>query len=253
MTIGYSDCGILGYGCSRSSLGFGDDPLSEDGLTSCNLHYHRRMASNNSTTPIFVGRVRITNDRNGDTYVPEYVSSADMITLAIERRERYEYETRVNNLAEMPAGYTLSDLNIRFSSLTRQWRLDGNNYRFTGGTVFLELVITIYVTTEAINKPRCRGLIMDHEMQHVNDEDTLITQTLPQRLPRVPFVNSDFTTAIPEREFGRRIRGSGEGRGSDLERMIQRFVWIPASSNLATILHNEHPEHGVEIQQCLRE
>lgn len=252
MTVQFSDHGIFGYGCSRSPLGIGDDPFADDGLTSRGVHYHRRMGSSTSTEPRFTGRVRITNERADESYVPEYASSADMIRIANARRDRYQYQTVVNNLTAMPAGYTLSDLGVRFSNLNQQWQRSGNNYRFLGGVIFLDLEITLYVTDQARDKPRCRDLIMRHEMMHVADEQRLVNHTLPQSLPTLPYINSDFRTPIAERIFNRRIRGTGEGHGSELEQAIQRNVWVISSSRLASELHSDHPEHGEEILRCLR-
>jgi len=192
----------------------------------------------------------ISNQRNGDEYAPEFATSAEMIEIAIARRDRYQYQTAVS-LGARPAGYTLSDLTIRFSNLSDQWRHSGNAYQFVGGTIFLDLEITVYVTDEARNKPRCRDLIMRHEMMHVDDERTIVTRTLPGRLPTLPYITSDFRAPIAERDFNRRIRGDGHGRGSDLERAIQRNVWIHLSSDQAAELHGNHPGHGDEIRRCL--
>ena len=251
MAVHDSESGILGYGCSPSPTGIGDDPYMEYGLNSLAVHYHRRMAVNTSAGPRFLGRVRVTNEPVDNEYVPEYATSADMIRISTARRDRYRYRTTVN-LGARPAGYTLSNLRIRFANLNEQWRRSRDAFLFTRGTIFLDLEITVYVTDEARDKPRCRELIMHHEMMHVDHERTIVTRTLPDLLPTLPYISSDFSSPIPARDFDRRIRGEGEGRGSELEQIIQRNVWVGLSSNKANELHRDHPEHGAEIRRCLR-
>lgn len=251
MAAHYSESAIQGGGCSRSPMGIGDDPSLANGLNSPAAHYHRHMAVNTSTGPAFSGRVRITNRLGATGYIPEYETSANMIRIAIARRDRYQYQTTVN-LGAMSAGYTLSNLSIRFANINQQWQRDRHAYRFTRGVIFLDLDITVYVTDEARDKPRCRDLIMRHEMMHVDHERTIVTRTLPDLLPTLPYVYSDFTSPIPARDFDRRIRGNGDGHESELEQVIQRNVGVGLSSNMANALHRDHPEHGEEIRRCLR-
>lgn len=252
MAVFYTECEILGFGSSRSPLGIEDEnePDLYDGLCSRAVHHHRSMSPSTSSSPHFVGRVSILNQRSGNQYVPEFVSSAEMIRISLARRDRHHYQTAVS-LGARPAGYTLSNLRIRFANLNEQWRRSANAYHFVGGTIFLDLDITVYVTEEVRNKPRCRDLIMSHEMMHVDDESTIVTHTLPARLPALPYISSDFRAPIVERDFNRRIRGSGDGHGSELEQAIQRNVWVHLSSNQAAELHRNHPGHGEEIRRCL--
>ncbi len=70
-------------------------------------------------------------------------------------------------------------------------------------------------------------------MLHVKDEVKIATQTLPSLLLKKPFIISDFRAPIIERNFGRRIRGSGTGRGFELEQAIKCSVWVYESGRNA--------------------
>ena len=242
---------IQGYGRSVSPLGVGDDPYMEDGLISREVHYHRRMAVKTSSGPRYVGKVRITNKRGGDDgYAPEYTTRANMVKSSKAKWDRYGYKSRVNDKLPTTTGYTLSNLTIRFANLKDQWRRTRNAFVFTRGDIFLDLEITIYVTDEARKKPQCSKLIMKHEMMHVDHETTIVTQTMPGKLPTLPLISSEFTKPIHAEYFDRKIRGDGEGRGSELERTIQR-IWVGLSSKKANELHSAHPKHGANISDCL--
>jgi hypothetical protein len=89
-------------------------------------------------------------------------------------------------------------------------------------------------------------------MSHVRDEQVIVNVDLPARLLAHSAIMSDFKAPINASDFGRRIRGSGDGSGSELEQSIQRIVWIYMSSDKASELHREHPQHGVDVVSCLR-
>ena len=255
--MSYIECGILRGGCSVTPTGYGIDPESPNGLITVAPLYlggSQNSASPAATSaqpePLFVGHVNINNNQQGGVFIPEYATPANMVNIAIQRRERYQYETEAT--LAIPAGYTLSDLTIRIDDLNSQWRLSSGQYRYRGGIIYLDLQITVYVTDQAREKQRCRDLIMEHEMLHVNDEREIIMTALPERLLTHPAIMSDFRAPINERDFNSRIRGSGDGRGSLLEQSIQRIVWVYMSSNKAAELHGAHPQHGVDVGACLQ-
>ena len=249
--------GNNGLACGAGLTGLGVDPLLPNGLTSNSPLYFGQNPSRafsastpSQSQPQFVGHVNILNQQQGDVLVPEYTTRANMVNIALERRTRYGYLTEAS--IATPVGYTLSDLSIRFDNLNNQWQLASGRYHYQGGVIYLELQLTVYVTEEAESKPRCGNLILAHEMSHVRDEQVIVNVDLPARLLTHPAIMSDFKAPINVGDFGRRIRGSGDGSGSELEQSIQRIVWIYMSSDKASELHREHPRHGAEVLSCLQ-
>lgn len=215
---------------------------------------------------IFFGRVRyrnqlllprglyppITVPTGVPVYHPLAASMADMIRIATERRRKYDYVVDLTDaLSRFPAGYTHSDLAVRFVDFDRQWRRDGSSWRYQGGRICLDLTVAIYADDRASDRPRCLMLILEHELLHVADEIDIVTNWLPQAVARAKFLPGHFQVPIPDREFDARIRGSGAGEGSEFERIIQRSLWIPESSRRAAKLHADHPEDGKKIKECL--
>ncbi len=208
------------------------------------------VSTSSVNLPQFVGRVTYRNTRNGTDLAPVFATRVRMIELSLSRRQRYSYNGRGTGLGS-PYGYTLSDLTMTFDNMSNQWNLQSGYYSFLGGRIFLDLELTVYALDEARSKPRCLQMIMGHEMLHVNDEVEIATQTLPSLLLKKPFIISDFRAPIIERNFGLRIRGSGTGRGSELEQAIQRSVWVYESGRKAGALHQRHPNHAGEIERCI--
>ncbi len=247
-------------------IGVNPKPIfSASGVRTTNLHTRKQdvtctqqsaqvvhVSPSRVNLPQFVGRVTYRNTRNDADLIPEFATRARMIELSTARSQRYSYEEEDVSLDRFPVGYTLSYLTMTFDNLCNQWSLQSGSYYFLGGRIFLDLELTVYVLDEARNKPQCLQMIMRHEMLHVVDEVEISTRTLPPLLLRKPFITSDFRVPIPERLFGRRIRGSGSGRGSELEQAIQRNVWVPESSRKAGELHQRHQNHAGDVSRCLR-
>jgi hypothetical protein len=177
---------------------------------------------------------------------------ADMVNMATERRNRYQYlPNSSDRMLVLPVGYTLSDLAVRFEDIDRQWDCRNQRWYFCGGRIKLELTLGIYITREAINKPGCWAMILEHEMRHVMDELDIVHNFLPQTLASSPRTRGFLQGAILDDDFDRVIRGSGAGEGSEFEQNIQRFVWVIESSNRATALHNRRTQDGPAISACL--
>ena len=72
-------------------------------------------------------------------------SMADMINLGTQRRRKHQYrEDMTNILYRFPAGYTYSDLAVRFIDFDRQWQRDGSFWRYRGGRICLDVTIAVY-------------------------------------------------------------------------------------------------------------
>ncbi len=251
--------GILGIGKSQSSCGIGVDPDPETGLLSRAPRYaaqpstsHRSATS--AVSPRFTSAVTYGNEKDGDRLKPRFATPAELVRLAIARRQKYGYKDEQGTRLATPAGYTLTDLGIRIVDLRRQWRKKPNSryWQYFGGDVCLELKITVFVTTRAENRRGCIDLIMAHEMRHVADEIEIATNLLPNRLPHQKYLKSYFASLIADRDFRALVAGDGQGRGSRLEEDIQRIAWVPESGRKAAELHAAHPAHAEEIEECLR-
>lgn len=177
---------------------------------------------------------------------PIMVPMAEMVSLAIARRDRYGYEARAS-LDRFPRGYTLSDLDVRFDDFDGQWRRDGSYWRYRGGTIRLRLTLAIYADERARNQPRCLGMILSHELLHAADEVDLVERWLPSRA--VAEVGARFGS-LHDNVFQRAMRGSGDGEGSDLERAV-RNLWVRESSRRAEELHRRRPGDARRIQDCM--
>ncbi len=179
-------------------------------------------------------------------------SMADMINLGTQRRRRYQYHEDMQDiLYRFPAGYTYSDLAVRFIDFDRQWQRDGSFWRYRGGRICLDVTIAVYADERAANKPRCWAMILEHELLHAADEVNIAKDFLPRAAARAPFVRSEFQVPIPDREFQARIRGDGSGEGSEFEQRIQRSLWIPESSKRAKQVHDNRPDDGQAIRNCI--
>jgi len=177
---------------------------------------------------------------------------AEMITISIDRRNRYAYQTESNyDRMSFPAGYTRSDLAVRFENFAQQWQCQDGNWTFCGGRIRLELTLAVYADNRAAHKPRCWALILEHELLHAHDEIDIATHFLPQTLSVSPIIRGFLGQPIRDAEFNDTIRGIGSGAGSLFERRIQRSIWIPESSRRASQLHARRPGDGPAIQQCI--
>lgn len=185
-------------------------------------------------------------------HFPFLVPLAEIVRRSQARRDRYGYSVDLTNaLSRFPAGYTDTSLRLSFPDLKRQWRREGREWLFDGGQILLTLEVGVYADERAGDRDEALVRILEHELLHVRDEIELVQQWLPARALRTPFVTSHFRAPIPEAEFQRRICGSGDGSGSELEQLIQRSLWIPESSSRARVLHEQRPEDGERIRQLL--
>lgn len=177
---------------------------------------------------------------------------AEMVTISIDRRNRYAYQTESNySHFSFPAGYTRSDLAVRFENLAQQWQCRDGSWTFCGGRIRLELTLAVYADNRAAHKPRCWAMILEHELLHAHDEIDIAKNFLPRTLSVSPIVRGFLGQPIRDAEFNETIRGSGSGEGSLFERRIQSIVWIPESSRRAAQLHAQQPGDGPAIQQCI--
>jgi hypothetical protein len=179
-------------------------------------------------------------------WAPFMVSMAEMVTEAIDRRNRYGYATRAS-LDSFPSGYTRSDLTLRFVNFSRQWRSEASRWHYQGGQICLELTLGVFADERAEDRPQCLSMILTHELKHVADEIDIVTNWLPRRAPIE--LRSRFAP-LGQNAFERAMRGRGDGRGSNLERAVQG-MWIEESSRRAQALHSQRPEDGARIRDCI--
>ena len=212
----------------------------------------------------FVGQVRFVNQLmfprelypeinvSPDLTVYDAISKsmAEMITISIERRDKYGYQTEAN-LGSFPAGYTRSDLDVRFENFDQQWRRNGDNWVYQGGSIKLELTLAVYADQRAKNRARCWSLILEHEYLHVCDEIDLVMNHLPQTLNSSPIIRGYLQMPTPDREFNDTFRGRGSGEGSEFERRIQESIWIGESSRRSASVHQRRPNDGQAIRDCI--
>lgn len=177
---------------------------------------------------------------------------AEMITISIDRRRQYAYSTESNYARiSFPAGYTRSDLAVRFANFDQQWQCVGGNWTYRGGCIQLDLTLAVYADQRAESKPRCWALILEHELMHARDEIDIVKNYLPSTLSSSPIVRGFLGQPIPDREFNATIRGRRAGEGSLFEQRIQQSIWVPESSRRASQLHQRRPGDGQAILDCI--
>ncbi len=177
---------------------------------------------------------------------------AEMVTISIDRRNQYAYTTESNyNGFSFPAGYTRSDLSVRFADFDRQWQCTNGQWRYLGGRIELNLSLAVYADRRAESKPRCWAMILEHELLHARDEIEIVKNYLPNTLNNSPIVRGFLQQPTSAADFDRAIRGTGAGAGSEFEQRIQRIIWVPESSRRAAQLHLQRPGDGDAIRDCI--
>jgi hypothetical protein len=218
--------------------------------------------------PTFAGRVvyqnidALSDDLRRGVAIPAGVEArqpffrtlAQIVQVQQARSRRFDYP-QAGSLSTFAVGYTDTDLSVSFANFGRSWRSEGEFWRFTGGEVVLTCSIGVYVDERAgtAERRRCLEMILTHEFLHVRDEIDIVTNWLPREALGDAFVRSNLSpqTRIPAVHFDTRIRGSGDGRGSDLERRIQRELYIRESSDRAAALHRDRPQDMQAIGRCM--
>ncbi len=120
---------------------------------------------------------------------------AEMVTISIDRRNQYAYTTESNyNGFSFPAGYTRSDLSVRFADFDRQWQCTNGQWRYLGGRIELNLSLAVYADRRAESKPRCWAMILEHELLHARDEIEIVKNYLPNTLNNSP-ISADFCSS----------------------------------------------------------
>ena len=131
---------------------------------------------------------------------PIFVHANEMMQLA-----RDNATSRSGGLS-MTEGLVTSDLKVSFANPTAQWRrspVPGSTdtghgpyqFQFTGGEVFLDLVLGIYILTTGQPDPKDNlsvqifALLYSHELLHVLDETDMVQNWL------TPCLNGESTVA----------------------------------------------------------
>lgn len=110
-------------------------------------------------------------------------------------------------------GLVTRSLNVRFADISRQWtRLPPSGggtpthgpaqFRFAGGDVFLELTLGIYIlnTNEPGTDPisvQIFSEVYSHELLHVLDETSILTNWLQPRVTSIPAVSNYLARSQP--------------------------------------------------------
>lgn len=185
---------------------------------------------------------------------PIFRTLAQIVLVQQDRGRRFNYPN-AGDLSHFAVGYTDTNLAVTFADLAGSWRLDGDIWRFCGGEIVLTCTIGVYVDERA--KPRarrrCLEMILTHELLHVRDEIDIVTNWLPRAALGDAFIRSNLSpqARVPAQHFDSRIRGTGDGSGSDLEQRLQRELYIHESSDRAAALHSTRPQDMQAIGRCL--
>ena len=182
---------------------------------------------------------------------PFYASLAGIVQVRQARQRRFAYQD--TGLGGIAAGFTDTDLAVAFADFDKSWQRDGEIWKFLGGELVLTLSIGVHIDERTKQRRRCMELILEHELLHVRDEIDIVTNWLPAAALADSFVRASLTAAarVPAAHFDAWIRGSGDGGGSDLERRLQRELYIAESGTRAATLHRQRPKDTQRITACL--
>jgi hypothetical protein len=171
---------------------------------------------------------------------------------ARQRRFNYQQDSGLGGIA---AGFTDTDLTVAFAAFDKSWQRDGEVWKFLGGELVLTLSIGVHIDerTKQAGRRRCMELILEHELLHVRDEIDIVTTWLPAQALQDAVVRNTLTAAarVPAAHFDQWVRGDGDGRNSDLERRLQRELYIGESGARAAALHAHRPKDTQRITECL--
>ena len=185
---------------------------------------------------------------------PFYASLAGIVQVRQARQRRFGYQED-GGLGGIAAGFTDTDLTVAFADFARSWQRDGEVWKFLGGALVLTLAVGVHIDerTRQAGRRRCLEMILEHELLHVRDEIDIVTNWLPAAALADSFVRASLTAAarVPAAHFDAWIRGSGDGGGSDLERRLQRELYIAESGTRAATLHRQRPKDTQRITACL--
>ena len=182
---------------------------------------------------------------------PFYASLAGIVQVRQARQRRFAYQD--TGLGGIAAGFTDTDLAVAFADFDKSWQRDGEIWKFLGGELVLTLSIGVHIDERTKQRRRCMELILEHELLHVRDEIDIVTNWLPAAALEDAVVRASLTAAarVPAGHFDQWVRGDGDGRNSDLERRLQRSLYIGESSDRAAKLHRQRPKDGERIAACL--
>lgn len=185
---------------------------------------------------------------------PFYASLAGIVGVRQARHRRFNYQ-QDGGLGGIAAGFTDTDLAVAFADFDKSWQRDGEVWKFLGGELVLTLSIGVHIDerTRQPARRRCMELILEHELLHVRDEIDIVTNWLPAQALADAFVRASLSPAarVPAAHFDAWVRGDGDGRNSDLERRLQRELYIAESGARAAALHRSRPKDSQRITACL--
>ena len=136
---------------------------------------------------------------------PKFVSSVEMKALL---------KTKAEASLSHVWGLTVGTYSLRFPDLAKQWtKNDNGRWQFQGGDVPLEVVLKIYIDKDMVGSParldgEIIGLIMSHELLHVQDNIDVLSKDGPDTLANDRIIRSLLIDAgngepgiIEEREY----------------------------------------------------
>src|SRR5947207_15471811 len=111
---------------------------------------------------------------------PKLVSSVEMQALL---------KTRSQTAFSHVWGLTVGTFSLQFTDLTKQWvKNDAGRWQFQGGTVQLTVAKSIYIDQDFLGSAGAKlsgpviGLIMTHELLHVQDNIDVISKDGPTEI-----------------------------------------------------------------------
>ena len=98
-----------------------------------------------------------------------------------------------------PAGLTVAtrDLSVKLQGIWKQSGTGPVTWQWQGGAMQLEVAVAVYMIDKYRPVEKLFELILSHELMHVQDDIDIVSQYLPQELPRDPLVKKYLIDHAP--------------------------------------------------------
>jgi hypothetical protein len=114
-------------------------------------------------------------------YEPIFVDASGMQALRKSRNSNSQGQ----GLSTV-AGLTVPAFGLSFSDIDKQWTKKDTGgavqWLFSGGKVYFDIEIAVYMLQGYDNPPKAYAAIVEHEYLHVYDDIVLVNKTLPEEL-----------------------------------------------------------------------
>jgi hypothetical protein len=98
-----------------------------------------------------------------------------------------------------PAGLTVAtkDLSVKLRGFWKQNATTPVTWQWQGGTMQLAVTVAVYIIDKYRPVEKLFELILSHELMHVQDDIDIVSQYLPQELPKDPLVKKYLIDQTP--------------------------------------------------------